>query len=81
MPENAIRTFLASGIRTLFIPELNATAQFAEMLRAHFTKELLENNIDVVSITKDDGLPFSPAEIKEGVFQHLKSHCGQEVAR
>ncbi len=70
MPENAIRTFLASGIKTLFIPELNATAQFAEMLKAHFTKELLENNIEIVSITKDDGLPFSPAEIRDGILSH-----------
>lgn len=74
LPENAIRGFLASGIKTLFIPELNATAQFAEMLKAHFTKELLENEIEVVSITKDDGLPFSPAEIREGIMNHLKEH-------
>lgn len=81
MPEMAIRSFLQSGIKTLFIPELNATAQFAEMLRAHFTKELLENNVEVVSITKDDGLPFSPAEIREGILHHLKHHCGTEVLK
>jgi 2-oxoglutarate ferredoxin oxidoreductase subunit alpha len=81
MPEVAIRSFLRSGIRTLFIPELNATAQFAEMLRSHFTKELLENNVEVVSITKDDGLPFSPAEIRAGIYQHLKEHCGAEVTQ
>ncbi len=80
MPTVAIRSFLASGIRTLFIPELNATAQFAEMLRAHFTKELLENNIEVVSITKDDGLPFSPAEIRAGVFEYLNQRH-QEVSK
>lgn len=79
MPENAIRSFLASGVKVVFIPELNATAQFAEMLRAHFTKELLEHDIEIVSITKDDGLPFSPAEIREGIFAHLDSHCGKEV--
>jgi 2-oxoglutarate ferredoxin oxidoreductase subunit alpha len=81
MPENAIRTFLASGIRTLFIPELNATAQFAEMLKAHFTRELLENDVEVVSITKDDGLPFSPDEIKEGIYEHMQNHSGKEVTR
>ncbi|MGC8840511.1 MAG: 2-oxoacid:acceptor oxidoreductase subunit alpha [Candidatus Sumerlaeaceae bacterium] len=81
LPEVAIRSFLESGIRTVFIPELNATAQFAELLRAHFTKELLENKVKVISITKDDGLPFSPADIRAGIFTHLDRKVSQEVSQ
>jgi len=81
MPENAIRSFLASGIRTLFIAELNATAQFAEMLRAHFTRELLEHGIEVVTITKDEGLPFTPAEISHSIRSHLAKQSVSEVVQ
>ncbi|PKO18893.1 2-oxoacid:acceptor oxidoreductase subunit alpha [candidate division BRC1 bacterium HGW-BRC1-1] len=74
MPSIAIRDFLASGIKTLFIAELNATRQFAEMLSARFTSDLLHYGIEVVSITKDEGLPFTPDEIQSAIQNHLNRH-------
>ncbi len=72
MPDLAIRRFLSSGIKLLFVCELNATHQFAEMLRARFTADLLSNNVEVVSVTKDDGLPFTPGEITTGIMKALE---------
>ncbi len=71
MPDVAIRNFLSSGIKTLFIAELNSTRQFAEMLRARFTSELVKYGVEVVSITKDEGLPFTPDEIQSAIQNHL----------
>ncbi len=72
LPDNAIRSFLASGIKTLFVAELNATRQFAEMIRARYTRELVRYGIEVVSITKDEGLPFTPLEIQRAILDNLK---------
>ena len=71
MPSAAIRKFLASGIKTLFVAELNATHQFGELLSARFTPELLKHGIEVVNISKDEGLPFTPSEIRTAIEQHL----------
>jgi 2-oxoglutarate ferredoxin oxidoreductase subunit alpha len=72
MPDLAIRTYLASGIKTLFVVELNATRQFAEMIRGRYTRELVRYGIEVVSINKDEGLPFTPYEVIRGVLDHLR---------
>jgi len=72
LPDSAIRRFLNHGIKKLFVCELNATRQFAEMLRARYTPDLIENDIEVLSITKDEGLPFTPGEIRAGIEAALK---------
>ncbi len=71
MPDTAFEEFLDSGIRTLFVCELNSTRQFAEMIQARYTARLIEHKIRVISITKDDGLPFTPEGIREGMLHHL----------
>ena len=73
MPDTAIRDFLSSGIRTLFVVELNATRQFAEMIRARYTRELVQHEIEVVSIIKDEGTPFTPGEIMAGILEHTNA--------
>jgi 2-oxoglutarate ferredoxin oxidoreductase subunit alpha len=71
MPDIAIRSFLASGIKTLFVVELNATRQYAEMIRARYTRELVAYGIEVVSITKDEGLPFTPVEVMRAILDRM----------
>lgn len=73
LPDRAIERFLAGGVRTLFVCELNATRQFAEMLRARYTAELIRRGIEVISITKDDGLPFTPGEIERQILAALET--------
>lgn len=73
LPDLAIRNFLNSGIKKLFVCELNAMRQFAEMLRARYTAELIKNDIEVISITKDTGLPFTPGEIRERIDKALQA--------
>ena len=71
LPDQEIERFLSSGIKTLFVCETNATRQFAELVRARFTRCFVEHEIEVISITKDDGNPFSSAEIRERLLEHL----------
>lgn len=71
MPDHTVREFLGSGVKYLFVCELNATRQFAEMIRARYTPELIHHDIEVISITKDDGLPFTPGEIRAQITQAL----------
>ena len=73
LPDRAIKRFLAGGIKHLFVCELNATHQFAEMLQAHYTKELIKHGIEVITISKDDGLPFTPGEIRSRILNALKA--------
>lgn len=78
LPDRAIRRFLASGVRTLFVCELNATRQFAEMIRARYTPDLVRHGVRVMSITKDDGLPFTPAEIRSRLFDLLSQDIASQ---
>ena len=55
LPETQLSKFL-KGVKKVLIPELNFTAQFANMLRARL-------GMNCVSLTKTEGLPFAPSEI------------------
>jgi 2-oxoglutarate ferredoxin oxidoreductase subunit alpha len=55
LPETQIARFL-KGAKKVLVPELNFTSQFANLLRAQF-------RIDPVTLTKTEGLPFTPGEI------------------
>jgi 2-oxoglutarate ferredoxin oxidoreductase subunit alpha len=71
MADKTIERFLASGIRRLFVCELNATRQYGKMVRARYTTDLIAHDIRVMGITKDTGLPFTAAEIRRRVFEHV----------
>jgi 2-oxoglutarate ferredoxin oxidoreductase subunit alpha len=71
LPDRSINMFLSSGIRLIFVFELNSTRQFAELIRARYTAELIKHGIEVISITKDEGLPFSPGEIRSAITSAL----------
>jgi 2-oxoglutarate ferredoxin oxidoreductase subunit alpha len=55
LPKEQISTFL-KGLKKVLVPELNYSAQFAKLLRLNFA-------IDLISINKSEGLPFTPNEI------------------
>jgi len=55
LPRKKISSFL-EGVEIVIVPELNYTAQFANLLRMNFT-------VKPVSITKTEGMPFAPHEI------------------
>jgi 2-oxoglutarate ferredoxin oxidoreductase subunit alpha len=55
LPDTLISKFL-NGTKRILVPELNYGCQFANVLRAHL-------GIDPVSMSKTEGLPFTPNEI------------------
>lgn len=54
-PKEQISTFLR-GLKTVLVPELNYTSQFAKLLRMTFS-------IEPISFNKSEGLPFTPNEV------------------
>lgn len=55
LPKEQISRFL-KGLRTVLIPELNYSSQFASLLRTNFP-------IEPISFNKCEGLPFTPNEV------------------
>jgi 2-oxoglutarate ferredoxin oxidoreductase subunit alpha len=55
LPRKKINTFL-EGVKSVVVPELNYTSQFANLLRMNFA-------IEPISMTKTEGMPFTPGEI------------------
>lgn len=55
LPELQISKFL-KGLKTVLVPELNHTSQFANLIRSKFGTKL-------VPLNKTEGLPFTPGEI------------------
>lgn len=56
---NELGDFVRS-VKTVIVPELNYTGQFAQEIRAHYL-------MDVVQLNKVAGLPFTPNEILEKI--------------
>jgi 2-oxoglutarate ferredoxin oxidoreductase subunit alpha len=55
LPRQQIATFL-NGLKTVLVPELNHTSQFAKLLQMNF-------RIEPISFNKSEGMPFTPNEI------------------
>ncbi len=68
MPDNRIRRFIR-GRRAIIIPELNWLGQFARVVEHRYTHELVRDKIDIISLNKYQGLPFSPSEIYNEIVQ------------
>lgn len=68
MPDNRIRRFVR-GRRAIIIPELNVLGQFARVVEHRYTHELVRDKIDIISLNKYQGLPFSPSEIYNEIVQ------------
>ncbi len=63
LPTDRILEF-AQGLRAIIVPEVNRTGQFAAWVKAH-------TELHLISLNKYGGLPFTPAEIRDKVLEHL----------
>lgn len=72
MPDFHIRRFIR-GRRAIIIPELNQRGQYARVIEHRYSHELIRDDIEVVSLTKYQGLPFRPVEIFEKIVQVAQS--------
>jgi 2-oxoglutarate ferredoxin oxidoreductase subunit alpha len=68
MPDLRIKRFMR-GRRVIIIPELNQLGQFARVIQHRYTRQLIRDNVDVVPLTKYQGLPFRPVEIYEKIVE------------
>jgi 2-oxoglutarate/2-oxoacid ferredoxin oxidoreductase subunit alpha len=64
LPTSALAELIGSGIRTLYVCEANDSQQFAQLIRANCVSDLSAHGVEIVGITRDDGVPYSSAEIK-----------------
>jgi 2-oxoglutarate ferredoxin oxidoreductase subunit alpha len=72
MPDIRIRRFMR-GRRAIIIPELNHLGQFARVVQHRYSRELIRDNVEVISLTKFEGLPFRPVEIFEKIVEVSQS--------
>jgi 2-oxoglutarate ferredoxin oxidoreductase subunit alpha len=68
MPDLQIRRFMR-GRRAIIIPELNQLGQFARVVEHRYSRELIRDGIQVISLNKYQGLPFRPVEIFEKIVE------------
>ncbi len=66
MPDGLIRAFL-EGKEAIIVPELNYRGMFANVLEHRYSREIVENGIEIVHLPKYDGLPFRPVDICQAV--------------
>lgn len=69
LPSSALEALLASGIDTLFVCEANDSQQLAKLIGANYADTLRTQGVKIVSITRDDGIPFAAAEIAKRLKQ------------
>ena len=72
MPDLRIRRFIR-GRRVIIIPELNHLGQFARVVQHRYSPELIRHNVEVISLTKYQGLPFRPVEIFDKIVEVAQS--------
>ncbi len=71
-PSEIINKYLAQGVKRVVVPELNFSGQFASLLKQHLTNG--NRNIDVVSMAKGGGIPWTPSEIVHQIKEAAKVH-------
>lgn len=62
MPDDAMQDFLHTK-KHILIPELNYSGQFGRMIRHRYSRELIEGQITLHQLKKDQGIPFKIQEI------------------
>jgi 2-oxoglutarate ferredoxin oxidoreductase subunit alpha len=72
MTTRPIEELLASGIETLFVCEANDSQQLARLICANCMEELRAHRVEIVSISRDDGIPFTATDIAKRVQQTLR---------
>jgi len=75
MPDGLIRQFL-KGKKTIIVPELNFRGMFANVLEHRYSREIVENGIQIVHLPKYDGLPFRPVDICQAVHEAARELMG-----
>jgi 2-oxoglutarate ferredoxin oxidoreductase subunit alpha len=68
MPDGLIRAFM-EGKEAIIVPELNYRGMFANVLEHRYSREIVENGIEIVHLPKYDGLPFRPVDICRAVHR------------
>jgi 2-oxoglutarate/2-oxoacid ferredoxin oxidoreductase subunit alpha len=63
MPASRVRAF-AGNLKSILVPEVNRSGQFAAWVKAH-------TELPLISLNKYGGLPFTPGEIRAKVMEFL----------
>lgn len=66
LPTNQLDQFMKSK-RVIICPEVNYTGQFAELLKAHYLR-------DIIKVNTYGGAPFKASQILEVVVKEAKAH-------
>jgi pyruvate/2-oxoacid:ferredoxin oxidoreductase alpha subunit len=70
LPVAAFEQLIESGVRVLFVCETNTSGQLAHVIRSQLSRALVDHGVEVVSITRDDGLALTPHEIQQAILAH-----------
>ncbi len=71
MPDEAMRDFLRNKKRIL-VPELNYSGQFGRMIGHRYSRELIEGQITLYPLKKDQGVPFKIQEIYDAALAMIE---------
>jgi 2-oxoglutarate ferredoxin oxidoreductase subunit alpha len=71
LPADRILEF-ARGLRSIIVPEVNRSGQFADWVKAH-------TELHLISLNKYGGLPFTPQEIRDKVMECLKAEAAKPI--
>ena len=72
-PAEIINQYLARGVKRVIVPELNFSGQFAALLKQHLNNG--NRGVDVVSLAKGGGIPWTPSEIVTKIKEASKVHA------
>ena len=75
MPDRAIGDFL-HGKKSILIPELNFSSQFARMIEHRYYRQLEEEGIHVYMLPKEEGRPFKVREIVQAIIEMVEAEGG-----
>jgi 2-oxoglutarate ferredoxin oxidoreductase subunit alpha len=73
LPADRILEF-AKDLKAVIVPEVNRTGQFAAWVKAH-------TELPLISLNKYGGLPFTPAEIRDKVLEHLTAEPAEAESK
>ena len=65
---------IAQDLKAVIVPEVNRTGQFAAWVKAH-------TELPLISLNKYGGLPFTPAEIRDKVLEHLAAEPAEPESK
>ena len=69
-PAEIINNYLNNGVRRVLVPELNYSGQFAALIKQH----LRNRGIEVLSMAKAGGIPWTPGEVLAQIKEASKVH-------